>query len=77
MPYTLKIMHLPTPLNAFVTRAQVNHPVIAGKIIRSLTGSGSKSSAHSENSVRPASSSPARTNGIEAAKTAAGVPTAF
>lgn len=73
-------MSLPKFLNKFVTRAQVNYPTLAAKVIRKLTGSSSKSSS-SAPAIAPSgadsvqSSDPLnRDNGIEAAKVAAGVP---
>lgn len=74
-------MKLPSMLNGPVTRAQINHPVVAAKVIRRLTGSsGKKGTDATEEAVSSISSpaaspaSPARTNGIEAAKLAAGIP---
>lgn len=74
-------MKLPSMLNGPVTRAQIDHPVVAAKVIRRLTGSsGKKGTDATEEAVSyissPAASpaSPARTNGIEAAKLAAGIP---
>lgn len=80
-------MKLPSMLNGPVTRAQIDHPVVAAKVIRRLTGSSGKKgtgatdatekavSSISSPAASPASpASPARTNGIEAAKLAAGIP---
>ncbi|MDN5583270.1 MAG: hypothetical protein L0G55_11915 [Corynebacterium sp.] len=74
-------MKLPSMLNGPVTRAQIDHPVVAAKVIRRLTGSsGKKGTDATEEAVSSISSpaaspaSPARTNGIEAAKLAAGIP---
>lgn len=65
-------MSLPKSLNATVTRAQINHPVLAGKVIRRLTGStaGKKGGATAST---PAEHAP-HVSGVAAAKTAAGVP---
>ncbi|MGV0868998.1 hypothetical protein [Corynebacterium kalidii] len=79
-------MKLPSMLNARVTRAQIDHPVVAAAVIRKLTGSSGKKSgatagpatAPSAPSAPSAASVPpvlTRTNGIDAAKVAAGVPT--
>jgi hypothetical protein len=73
-------MKLPSMLNARVTRAQIDHPVVAASVIRKLTGSsGKKSGTTGDPTVSaPAVSVPpvlTRTNGIDAAKVAAGVPT--
>ncbi|AHW62694.1 hypothetical protein [Corynebacterium glyciniphilum] len=73
-------MKLPNMLNARVTRAQIDHPVVAAKVIRKLTGSSGKKGGSS--SPAPVVSRPVtratltRTNGIDAAKIAAGVPSA-
>ncbi|MEY8567572.1 hypothetical protein AALF15_13545 [Corynebacteriaceae bacterium 7-707] len=77
-------MKLPSILNARVTRAQIDHPVVAAKVIRKLTGSSGKKSSSSASPAAPAgAAAPAptrftltRTNGIDAAKVAAGVPSA-
>lgn len=69
-------------LNARVTRAQIDHPVVAAKVIRKLTGSSGKKSAETgPTATPPAAPAPTRysltrTNGIDAAKVAAGVPAA-
>lgn len=74
-------MKLPSMLNGPVTRAQIDHPVVAAKVIRRLTGSsGKKGTDATEEAVSSISATaasaatPARTNGIEAAKLAAGIP---
>lgn len=81
-------MKLPAFLNTPVTRAQINHPVLAGKVIRRLTGSsgkkksgGAESAASASAAASTAAAAPqvtratlTRTNGVEAAKIAAGVP---
>lgn len=78
-------MSLPKFLNGVITRTQVTHPVLASKVIRRLTGSGGKkkggdaaSAAHPAPGASAASDASAagRTDGIEAAKIAAGVPAA-
>jgi hypothetical protein len=66
--------------NVALTRAQIDRPVLAGKVIRRVTGGGSKKkgSGHHAPAQDAATTVPAvltRTNGIEAAKRAAGVPT--
>ncbi|MCJ7857524.1 hypothetical protein [Corynebacterium kalidii] len=76
-------MKLPSMLNARVTRAQIDHPVVAAAVIRKLTGSsGKKSGATAGPATAPSAPTAAsvppvltRTNGIDAAKVAAGVPT--
>ncbi|AGP30421.1 hypothetical protein [Corynebacterium terpenotabidum] len=69
-------MSLPSFLQAPLTRAQVRHPVIAGNVIRRLTGSSGKSAQASDAAPDvPETAGPlTRDNGIEAAKRAAGVP---
>lgn len=77
-------MKLPSMLNGPVTRAQIDHPVVAAKVIRRLTGSSGKkgtdatekavSSVSSISSTAASPATPSRTNGIEAAKLAAGIP---
>ncbi|WP_420098122.1 hypothetical protein [Corynebacterium sp.] len=76
-------MKLPSMLNARVTRAQIDHPVVAGKVIRKLTGSSGKKGKDGKDGSAAAPVSPpltratlTRTNGIDAAKIAAGVPAA-
>ncbi|MDN5683856.1 hypothetical protein [Corynebacterium glyciniphilum] len=75
-------MKLPNILNARVTRAQIDHPVVAAKVIRKLTGSsGKKGTETGSQAASPAAPAPTRysltrTNGIDAAKVAAGVPAA-
>ena len=93
-------MKLPKSLNIPVTRAQIDRPVMAAKVIRKLTSSSGKSkssegagagtgnggTAADAASAGAAASDTApqaaptretltRTNGIDAAKVAAGVPT--
>ncbi len=70
-------------LNARVTRAQIDHPVVAAKVIRKLTGSSGKKKGAENGSQAASPAAPAptrysltRTNGIDAAKVAAGVPAA-
>lgn len=74
-------MKLPSMLNGPVTRAQINHPVVAAKVIRQLTGSSGKKGSdamdateEAVSSISSAAAPPVRTNGIEAAKLAAGIP---
>ncbi|MGP9722943.1 hypothetical protein ACT3SZ_02870 [Corynebacterium sp. AOP40-9SA-29] len=77
-------MKLPSMLNGPVTRAQIDHPVVAAKVIRRLTGSSGKKGTGATDATEEAVSSisspaaspttPTRTNGIEAAKLAAGIP---
>ncbi|MGN0095102.1 MAG: hypothetical protein ACI38U_03470 [Corynebacterium sp.] len=74
-------MKLPNMLNARVTRAQIDHPVVAAKVIRKLTGSSGKKKGAGNGSAAASPTAPAptrysltRTNGIDAAKVAAGVP---
>jgi hypothetical protein len=80
-------MKLPKPLNATLTRAQIDRPVATGKVIRRLTSSGGKSGetkgAEADAGETDGSNAPTpaptretltRTNGIDAAKIAAGVP---
>ncbi|MGO1950942.1 MAG: hypothetical protein ACTH1D_14995 [Mycobacteriaceae bacterium] len=74
-------MKIPSVLNAHATRAQIDRPVATAKVIRKLTGSsGKKKPSGADNEPAPAPA-PAptrdtltRTNGIDAAKVAAGVP---
>lgn len=80
-------MKLPTFLNSSVTRAQIDHPGVAASVIRRLTGSSGRK-GDSTPTATPAPSAPqtapvtratratlTRTNGIDAARIAAGVPT--
>jgi hypothetical protein len=63
--------------NVALTHAQIERPVLAGKVIRRVTGGGSKKKGHSSPAQDAAPTAPVvltRTNGIEAAKRAAGVP---
>ncbi|MEJ6550417.1 hypothetical protein PQI66_12765 [Corynebacterium sp. USCH3] len=79
-------MKLPSMLNARVTRAQIDHPVVAGKVIRKLTGSSGKKGKNGKDGTDGSAAAPVsppltratltRTNGIDAAKIAAGVPAA-
>jgi hypothetical protein len=61
--------------NVALTRAQIDRPVLAGKVIRKLTGSsGKKTSGKDATSASPEHA--AHVSGVEAAKLAAGVPDA-
>lgn len=61
--------------NVALTRAQIDRPVLAGKMIRRLTGSsGKKTSGKDATSAAPAHA--AHISGVGAAKAAAGVPDA-
>lgn len=71
-------MKLPKMMNSRVTRAQIDHPVLAANVIRRLTGSSGKKKGGSAESPAPVPAPTrytlTRTNGIDAAKVAAGVP---
>ena len=58
--------------NVVLTRAQIERPVLAGKVIRKLTGSSGKTSGKDAAPAAPEHAT--HLSGVAAAKAAAGVP---
>ena len=60
--------------NSALTRAQSERPVLAGKVIRKLTGSSSSKKETGEDATSTAPEHATHVSGVAAARAAAGVP---